>query len=90
MLRDGDDLIVIRVGRVDDDQFAVVEINRVVPRIALGKLQRALGGEHIGEQLPEQQEDQSAVREMDAGLFPGEGEAGDVRGEQVDDQQRAE
>ena len=90
MLGDGDDLIVIRVGRVDDDQFAVVEIHRVIPRLAFGKLQRALSREQVGEQLSQEQEDQPAVREMDAGFFPGEGVAGDVRGEQVDEQQRAE
>src|SRR5438445_4976921 len=43
--------------------------------------------QHIGQKLPEQKQNQSDVRQPDADFFPGELEAFEVSGNQVDQKQ---
>ena len=57
-------------------------------RLARPERHRALNGEKVGQQRPEQHQHQTAVDEMDANLGSGPAEAADVGGEEIGEQDK--
>ncbi|MFM1944282.1 MAG: hypothetical protein RI897_3264 [Verrucomicrobiota bacterium] len=65
-LGDGGDLVMFGVGGIDDDQFVGVEVFGVVFGFALTEAHGAFDGECIGEDLSEEEQDESGVDEQEA------------------------
>ena len=88
--RDGDDLVGVLVGGVQDRQFKGAVGLGIILRFADAQMQGAFAGQEIGEHLPEQQQHDAEMNQQDAD-FPFAGLIiAEVRHEQVDEQDGAD
>ena len=87
---DGHDFVVLGVGGIDDHQFVGAKILGVIPGLSFGQPHRAFGGEGVGQQLADQQEDDAEVDEQDADFFLRQLETRGVGSQQVRHQQRSQ
>jgi hypothetical protein len=88
--RYGGDDVLGGGGRVDDDELVLAPALGVVARLPLFEPELILLLEEPGEQFAEQQKNEAEVNQLYAGLFPRQGEAFDVGGDEVDQQQRTD
>src|SRR5207248_10932995 len=79
-----------RIRLVDQDQFRSAKVLGIILGFAFGKLEGAFARQHVGEQLAEEQQDQAEMNDPDTSLFLSPLKTGDVRRDQVNQQQTAE
>ena len=84
--RDRSDAIALRVGRVNDYQLVVSKILRIIFRFTFCQLHRAFRRERIGQQLPKQQQNQTAMNQMNAKLLSRQFESRKMRRQQICEQ----
>ena len=87
---DRHDVIHRRIGSVDDDEFVEAETFGIVPRTALSDCHLKIFLPEAGEQFAQQEDNQTGVRELDAGFAPFQFQAVDVRGDEIDEEQAAD
>ena len=83
-------LIELRIGRVDDGEFHQARILGIIFRVALRQAHVTFDREEIGKQTAGEHDDEARVRKMNAELAPGPTETFRVRGDQIDQQHRAD
>src|ERR1041385_1088050 len=90
LLRHRDDFVVIGLRRVDDGQFCFPFDLRIVFGLAFSQSQHALLGQHIREQLAEQEQDNADVNHPDADLAAREMKPAHVRCNEIQQQHAAD
>ena len=88
-IRQGNDLVRISTAGIDDRKLIVIQTFRVVFCLTLVQPHLAFQvHENVREQLADQQKYQTGMQKQNSGLFPTQFKPGDMRCEQVDQEQR--
>src|SRR5207302_9004013 len=85
----GGHLIQILASSVDDGQLRLAQVFRIIFRVAIRQPYVALHCEEIAEEATGEHDDQPGMSEMDAELATGPPETFRVRGDEIDQQHRA-
>ena len=86
-LRNGDVFLASRVGAVDEGEFDAERVFGIVAGLAFVEGHLGFPRHETGEKFAQQDHDDAEVDEHDAGFAPAQLEAGEMGGDQIDEEQ---